>query len=85
MSPGAASTALATEAEEPGEPGFSPDGACAALSYKERSCLSKKRYWSQVDALVMAERCIERRNVGGLGAYRCRNCDGWHLTRQIET
>jgi len=54
-----------------------------APSYKERSCLSKRRYWSQVDALVMAARRIERGNVGALGAYRCRNCDGWHLTRQI--
>jgi hypothetical protein len=52
-------------------------------SCKERSCLSKRRYWSQVDALVMAARCIERRNVPALGAYRCRNCAGWHLTRQV--
>jgi hypothetical protein len=57
--------------------------APAAPAYKERSCLSKRRYWSQVDALVMAARCIERRNVSALGAYRCRNCAGWHLTRQI--
>ena len=52
-------------------------------SYKERSCLSKRRYWSQVDALVMAARCIERRNLPALGTYRCRNCAGWHLTRQL--
>ena len=52
-------------------------------SSKERSCLSKRRYWSQVDALVMAARCIERRNLPALGAYRCRNCAGWHLTRQV--
>jgi hypothetical protein len=58
-------------------------GASAAPAYKERSCLSKRRYWSQVDALVMAARCVERRNVGPLGAYRCRNCAGWHLTRQL--
>jgi hypothetical protein len=52
-------------------------------SSKERSCLSKRRYWSQVDAMVMAARCIERRNLPALGAYRCRNCAGWHLTRQV--
>ena len=49
----------------------------------ERSCLSKKRYWSKVDALVMAARCIERRKLAALGTYRCRNCAGWHLTRQV--
>jgi len=58
-------------------------GASTAPAYKERSCLSKRRYWSQVDALVMAERRIERANCGPLGAYRCRNCAGWHLTRQL--
>jgi len=58
-------------------------GASTAPGYKERSCLSKRRYWSQVDALVMAARCIERRRPGPLGAYRCRNCAGWHLTRQV--
>jgi hypothetical protein len=58
-------------------------GAANAPSYKERSCLSKRRYWSQVDALVMAARCIERRNLGPLGAYYCGNCAGWHLTRQL--
>ncbi len=56
--------------------------AGSALSYTERSCLRKRRYWSQVDALVMAARCMERRDVGALAAYRCRNCAGWHLTRQ---
>lgn len=49
---------------------------------KERSCLSKRRYWSQVDALVMASRCLERRSLPVLGTYLCRNCGGWHLTRQ---
>ena len=49
----------------------------------ERSCLCKKRYWSQVDALVMASRVRDRRDVPVLGTYRCRNCGGWHLTRQI--
>jgi hypothetical protein len=58
-------------------------GASNAPSHKERSCLSKRRYWSQVDALVMAARCIERRKLAALGTYRCRNCAGWHLTRQV--
>jgi len=47
---------------------------------KERSCLSKRRYWSQVDALVMAT----RRQMPSLGAYSCANCGGWHLTRQVS-
>jgi hypothetical protein len=48
----------------------------------ERSCLNKHRYWSQVDALIMADRCIERRSLKGLAAYACCNCGGWHLTRR---
>jgi hypothetical protein len=54
----------------------------ALVGYTERSCLRKRRYWSQVDALVMAARCVARGHVGPLATYRCRNCDGWHLTRQ---
>lgn len=62
---------------------MTPEAAGSALvSYTERSCLRKRRYWSQVDALVMAAHCLARGNVGALAAYRCRNCDGWHLTRQ---
>jgi len=26
---------------------------------------------------------MERRNLPALGAYRCGNCAGWHLTRQV--
>jgi hypothetical protein len=53
------------------------------MAGKDRSCLSKRRYWSQVDALIMAARCMEqRRALPGLGAYRCSNCGGWHLSRQ---
>ena len=48
---------------------------------KDRSCLSKRRYWSQVDALVMAERRMENGSLPRLGTYRCSNCRGWHLTR----
>jgi hypothetical protein len=49
----------------------------------ERSCLSKRRYWSHVDALVMAARRQEERDAPELATYQCRNCGGWHLTRQI--
>lgn len=56
--------------------------AQAAANYKERSCLTKRRYWSEVDALVMAARCVTRRNLERLGTYHCGNCRGWHLTRQ---
>ena len=52
---------------------------------KERSCLSKRRYWSEVDALVMASRLLGHRHAPPLGAYLCRNCGGWHLTRQVES
>ncbi len=55
----------------------------AQPSDKERSCLVKRRYWSQVDAMVMASRQQEREGVPELGTYRCANCDGWHLTRQV--
>jgi hypothetical protein len=54
-----------------------------AQNGKERSCLSKRRYWSKVDALVMAARCIGRGDVGALATYRCDNCAGWHLTRRL--
>ena len=49
----------------------------------ERSCLGKKRYWSRVDAQVMASRRQERQDVPALSTYLCRNCDGWHLTRGL--
>ena len=49
---------------------------------KDRSCLNKRRYWSQVDALVMASRLKEYRVLLSLGTYLCPNCGGWHLTRQ---
>jgi len=58
-------------------------GADTDPGRKERSCLSKRRYWSQVDALMMAARCTARRNLNGLAAYHCSNCRGWHLTRQL--
>lgn len=48
---------------------------------KERSCLSKRRYWSQTDAMVMAERRMAESNPPRLGTYLCGNCRGWHLTR----
>jgi hypothetical protein len=83
LSSSTASSAAPAGGNQPGQSGTSQDGARGALSYKERSCLSKKRYWSRVDALVMAARCVERRNPGPLGAYRCGNCAGWHLTRQV--
>ena len=50
---------------------------------KQRSCLSKRRYWSHVDALVMASRQQERAGAPALDTYRCGNCGGWHLTRRV--
>jgi hypothetical protein len=55
------------------------------IARQERSCLSKRRYWSQVDALVMASRRLEHERALLLGAYACANCGGWHLTRQVES
>jgi hypothetical protein len=49
----------------------------------ERSCLGKRRYWSFVDAMVMAFRRQEARGAPELATYCCRNCGGWHLTRQV--
>lgn len=54
------------------------------MRQKERSCLSKRRYWSQIDALVIASRCMDQRRVLKLETYRCVNCHGWHLARQTE-
>jgi hypothetical protein len=33
--------------------------------------------------MVMASRQQEREGVPELGTYRCGNCGGWHLTRQV--
>ena len=49
----------------------------------DRSCLGKRRYWSQVDAMVMAAKCVQDRHLEGLATYHCGNCRGWHLTRSL--
>jgi hypothetical protein len=46
------------------------------------TCARKRRYWSKVDALVTAQRCVGKRG-GKLRAYRCYTCQGWHLTKQV--
>ena len=51
------------------------------LQHKERSCLSKRRYWSEIDALVIASRCMDQRRTLKLETYPCKNCQGWHLAR----
>lgn len=54
------------------------------VALQERSCHLKRRYFTEVDALVMAG----KRQVYGaprLRAYECRFCGGWHLTKKIDT
>ncbi len=51
------------------------------IQHKDRSCLSKRRYWSEIDALVIASRCMDQRRLLKLETYPCPNCQGWHLAR----
>ena len=64
-------------------PNYSTDCRPEAAPSTDRSCLGKRRYWSQVDAMVMAAKCVQDRRLEGLATYHCRNCLGWHLTRSL--
>lgn len=47
------------------------------------ACHSKRRYWSETDAYVQAEKLkIQPREVPVLRAYQCVSCQGWHLTKR---
>ncbi len=41
-------------------------------------CTGKVRYQLQSEAWKAAERI--RKRCGPINAYKCRNCEGWHLT-----
>lgn len=46
---------------------------------EQRSCTSKQRYVTAVEARQAALRC-ESRGQRGLAWYRCEYCGGYHLT-----
>lgn len=47
------------------------------------ACHSKRRYWSEVDALVQAAKLVcQPRKIPTLRAYQCPSCGGWHLTKR---
>ena len=43
------------------------------------TCASKRRYWSEVDALIVANKRTSK-GSGKLRVYRCPTCKGWHLS-----
>lgn len=47
----------------------------------ERMCHGKRRYWSEVSALIVA---AKRQTSYPLRAYECPNCNGWHLTKKVD-
>jgi hypothetical protein len=44
----------------------------------------KRRYFTEIDALVMAAKRVAC-GAPGLRAYQCPHCSGWHLTKKIDT
>lgn len=48
-----------------------------------RSCGRKRRYGTEADALAAATRRVLK-GAPLLRAYRCKYCDGWHLTKSKE-
>lgn len=50
------------------------------IAFTLRSCQQKRRYFAEVDALIAAEYRKAEDPTLKLRAYRCRFCDGWHLT-----
>ena len=50
------------------------------LAAIERGCQSKTRYWSEIDALIVANKRIADGEKKKLRAYSCAKCGGFHLT-----
>ncbi|HYF28576.1 MAG TPA: hypothetical protein VD931_22745 [Baekduia sp.] len=50
---------------------------------KERGCLSKRAYYAEVEALVVASRRTAQ-GAPPLKTYRCPNCGLWHLTKRRD-
>ena len=46
---------------------------------RTKACSSKNRYATRSDALEAIAAC-EAHGIRGLSCYRCRYCNGWHLT-----
>ncbi len=46
---------------------------------RKRSCESKNRYATRMDAEAAIAACAEH-GTRGLRCYRCPHCHGWHLT-----
>ena len=44
-------------------------------------CEEKRRYITNTDALIAGARALRKNgNDAELRAYKCQQCDGWHLT-----
>jgi len=54
------------------------------LASAERSCQRKNRYWSEVDALIVANKRIADGEKKKLRAYKCKLCGGWHLSSKAD-
>ncbi len=46
---------------------------------RNKACESKNRYPSRYDAQIAIDACAEH-GTTGLHMYRCKYCNGWHLT-----
>ena len=47
----------------------------------DRNCKAKRRYLSEVEVFAAGMLSImEEQNRTRLWCYRCRHCEGWHLT-----
>ena len=46
---------------------------------RNKACESKNRYSSRAEAQEVIREC-EAHGKRGLHSYRCKYCDGWHLT-----
>jgi hypothetical protein len=55
------------------------NSASHEAALRRKACESKNRYWSEAEAEEAIELCAEHGRTG-LHCYRCRYCDGWHLT-----
>jgi hypothetical protein len=46
---------------------------------REQSCDGKRRFPNRELAVVALDRMVHRKGDRGLGVYRCRHCQTWHL------
>lgn len=51
----------------------------------KRSCTDKKRYATEIMAIMKAKALIFRARHGKvLWTYACAHCGGWHLTKRLS-